>query len=284
MNGLRYLDGPTGALTLLGLLVVGLLGLTNALWAESVPQVERPGAATIESRTATPPESPTAAPTLPSSTTRAEGAPRGASPDWPGLPAVEAAARVRIAEVWGVDPADLVLDFGRVRSEWIPGADLRVELRGTGRVGYWIVAASDRRDALSLRVRAGRRVIRPTAAAELPRGHRVREADIALRPVVVWGVEDSGPLADPVGWEVKRRIAEGEVLASPAVSPTAAVVTGAPIEVELRTGAVSVTLAGIALGTAVRGQSLYVRTVTGERLRGEAIGPGRVVVHLAGRG
>ena len=204
--------------------------------------------------------------------------------DWAGLPAVEAKVRARVAELWAIDAAEVALEFGIVNTAWVPGSDLTVELRGTGRGGWFVVVASDPTGDVSLRVRAGREVLRTVAARPLSRGTLLEEDDLALARVALWGMETPSTMSDVVGWEVKRTVDAGEILEEPTVAPPAAAVSGRPVEIEFRHGAVSITMPGTALGTVPIGGSLYVRTRSGERLRGVAVAPGRVLVQSSTSG
>lgn len=206
------------------------------------------------------------------------------SVDWPGLEVVEPRLRAEIAELWAVAPAELVLEFGTVNTPWIPGPEFDVELRGTGRGGWFIAVASDPAGSVSFRLRAGRSVLRTVAARPLTRGEFLAEEDVSLARVAEWGLESAEVPAEVIGWEVKRAIPQGDVLSPPSVAPPAAVVSGGPVEIELRHGAVSITLSGSGLGTVPVGEEVFVRTSTGERLRGVATAPGRVVVQSSSTG
>ena len=205
------------------------------------------------------------------------------STDWVGMPAVEARVRTSLAELWQVSGDELVLDFGPVRTSWIPGADLAVELRGTGRGGQWIVAAADPQGSVSIRLKAGFSVLRTVAARPLVRGQTVSEDDVTLRRIDIWGIEEIDADQDVIGWVVRRAIDAGDLLSPPAVEPPSAVTSGTPVKIELTIGSVGITMMGTALGTVPVGGTVYVRTQSGERLQGEAIAPGRVRILSEGR-
>lgn len=198
------------------------------------------------------------------------------STDWVGLAAVESQVRTSLSELWQVSPDEMVLEFGPVRTTWVPGPELNVELRGTGRGGQWIVAASDPAGSVSIRLKAGFSVLRTVAVRPLARGHVVTEDDITLSRMAIWGIEDLDADQDVIGWVARRAVGSGDLLEPPTVEPPAAVTSGTPVKIELTMGSVGITMMGTALGTVPIGGTVYVRTSSGERLQGEAIAPGRV--------
>jgi flagella basal body P-ring formation protein FlgA len=152
-----------------------------------------------------------------------------------------------------------------------------VDLQGTGRNGYWIVRLHEGDEQLAVRVRAASTRLVMVATRPLERGATLREEDVAWEPREVWGPPEAPSSAEP-GWTVRRRVRAGEELSPPRVTPPDAVVSGEPVTVEWVGDAVAITLPGKALGTVPVGESVYVRTDTGERLRGLAVAPGRVRV------
>jgi flagella basal body P-ring formation protein FlgA len=200
------------------------------------------------------------------------------SPEWEGLAVVEPVVRSELARRWNVDAGQLVLDWGLVRESWVPGREAHIELNGTGRGGYWIVGVEDGDNSLAIRLRAGTQAAERVAARDLPRGHTLSPADWTLVTQPVWGAPRAASAAVEEGWTVRRPIRAGEVLGSPQVGPPDAVRSGSPVTVEYVRGPVVLTLPGTALGTVPVGGAVNVRTETGERLRGEAVAPGRVRV------
>jgi flagella basal body P-ring formation protein FlgA len=57
------------------------------------------------------------------------------------------------------------------------------------------------------------------------------------------------------------------------------VVSGRPVEIRWARNGVEVTMEGKAAGSGALGEEVFVRTGTGERLRGVVRGPGTVVIH-----
>lgn len=205
-------------------------------------------------------------------------APGPDSLDWPGYEVLEPVVVEALTERWQVPAADLVLEWGHVRGEWVPGPDARVELKGTGRGGFWIVSVEEGSESLAVRLRAGTRALTLVAARDLSRGSVLTEEDQVWELREEWGPPAAAPSAVEPGWTIRRVVRAGEVLEPPAVTPPDAVTSGAPVTVEYVTGRVALTLPGTALGTVPVGGTVYVRTETGERLQGQAVGPGRVRV------
>lgn len=114
----------------------------------------------------------------------------------------------------------------------------------------------------------------PVAARDLPRGHVLVQGDIAPA-----GSPDSAAaaLVQP-GWVTRRVVREGEPLRPPAVVPPPLVTRGDTVTVHWRIGAVQVARAGVALGDAMRGDTLLVRVGSLHRVRAVATGPSTVIV------
>ena len=199
------------------------------------------------------------------------------SVEWGGFAVVEPRVRAEIADRWDIPAEDLRLDWGAVRQDWEPTRDASVVLQGSGRNGYWIVRLHEGDQQLAIRLRAASTRLVMVAARPLERGATLRREDVAWEHQEVWGPPDARAPAEP-GWTVRRRVRAGETLSPPRVTPPDAVESGAPVTVEWVGDAVAITLPGKALGTVPVGEPVYVRTDTGERLRGTAVAPGRVRV------
>lgn len=212
------------------------------------------------------------------SSVRSESGVRSDSTVWAGVALVEPSVRAAIAERWEVEPSDLVLEWGRARSGWTPGPDARVRLRGSGSRGWWVAEVDGADGSTSVRLRAGTPRTVPVAARRMARGTTLTEADLMRVERTVWGPPVPNAPGVRPGWVVRRLLEKGEPLEPPAVTPPDAVVAGSPVHVEWVRGPVALTLPARALGTVAEGEPVYVRTETGERLRGLAVGPGRVRV------
>lgn len=190
--------------------------------------------------------------------------------------------REEVAARWGTRPADVALEFSRPRA----GADLDtvlVALVGSGAGGHWVVRTA-RRDGgtESLRVRAGTVQTTPVAARRIERGERLTWADMEFGPTVRWGPPAPTASTPEEGWEAQRVIRPGEPLGPPAVQPPLAVRSGEAVEIVWRGDGVGVRTPGKAAGSGALGETVFVRTLSGVRLRGVVVAPGRVDVTRGG--
>ena len=77
-------------------------------------------------------------------------------------------------------------------------------------------------------------------------------------------------------------VREGEALRTPAARPPLAVHTGKPVELVWRRNGVGVRAPGKAAGSGAVGAEVFVRTESGQRLRGVIVAPGVVNVTNGG--
>ncbi len=103
----------------------------------------------------------------------------------------------------------------------------------------------------------------PVALRMMPRGTVLQAADVG------------GDAASVLGFETQRVISAGETLRAPAIAPAAIVRTGDAITVRVEMDGITVTRAGIALGTARIGAPVRVR-LGQHSLSGTAVAPGVV--------
>ncbi len=202
-----------------------------------------------------------------------------AASTWTPDPALESRVRAAVAERWGVDAVVVRLEWGQVREPRAVPADAPFRLIGSGAGGSWVVAFEPAGDApLHVRVRAGTEVERAVAARDLERDVVLAEGDIAYRSVVEWGAPRAAEAVRP-GWVTRRRIALGQPLEAPAVAPPPVVRAGEPVRAVWTRGAITLSLEGVALGTAAVGEKVSFRTESGRRLLGVAAGP--ALIHIA---
>lgn len=196
---------------------------------------------------------------------------------------LEAKTKKLIMARWKVDGSSLVVEWGAF-SGGEPDLDGDVELVGSGSGGYWVVRfklKSGRR--ASVRARSGLLTPQAVASRRLYRGEILSSEDMAVSTSVVWGAPRPSGLAPSEGWIVQRVINPGEPLRLPSVRPPMAVVSGSVVELIWNRGAVGLRLPGTAAGSAVLGDTVFVRTESGRRLRGVAVAPGTVNVTWGGR-
>ena len=202
----------------------------------------------------------------------------GAAQELPWPAAVEARVVSAVAVALEVSEEEVVLEWGPYRGGAVDAASA-VELMGRGAGGHWVARAElVAGGTASVRVRGGRRVMRPIAKRRIDRGETLLAADIGLREEIAWG--PSAPEAVEVreGWVAQRMLRPGDALESPAVRQALAVVSGRPVEIRWARGSVDITVPGTAAGSGALGSRVFVRTESGERLSGVVEAPGVVNV------
>lgn len=213
--------------------------------------------------------------------------PRVASPGdsaaW--TPPSRVADRVRgeVGRRWGVEPDAIRLEWGPVRAAWrdITVTDFR--LMGSGSNGNWVVAFLDTDGArrFAVRLTAGVRVQRTVADRPLDRGDTLRAGDLRREDRVVRGRPPERDSVRP-GWVARRALRAGEPLRPPAVTPPAAVESGAAVKALLSHGSVELAVPGRASGSAALGETVRVRLETGRRVLGVAVADGVVRIERPG--
>ncbi|MEQ8329977.1 MAG: flagellar basal body P-ring formation chaperone FlgA [Longimicrobiales bacterium] len=213
----------------------------------------------------------------------ASGAGAHAAAQEPTYPSsVERRARDEVARRWQTSGDSLVLEWSRVRED--VAEDSPVDLVGSGAGGHWVARLRTVDGSpVSIRLRAGERRSVPVAARGLSRGQELTPSDVSVTTEVRWGApEPGGEAVDLEGWVVQRAIASGEALRLPVVRPPLAVVSGRGVEIRWQRGGVGLTASATAAGSAAVGDTVFVRTQSGERLRGVAVAPGIVDVSREG--
>lgn len=197
--------------------------------------------------------------------------------------AVTEEVRAEIGERWRVPPDRVRLEWGLLSSQ-LPGSLREVRVLGTGSGGHWVVVLVEPSgETMNVRVRAGVFQSRTVAARELQRGEVLTGGDLRRETHLGWGPPDPREPTVDEGWEVRRRIREGEVLRAPAVTRPRLVGSGESIEVVWRRGPIAISLRGEALASGSLGDSVMVRTEHGRRLTGTILGRGVVLVGQSGR-
>jgi flagella basal body P-ring formation protein FlgA len=189
-----------------------------------------------------------------------------------------------LAREWGVSRHAVRLEWGRLANA-LPAGTPPFRVTGRGAAG-WLVVVFDPsgRDAVAVRLRAGVEDSVLVAARPLASGALLGPADVRLEPRVRWGPPATSCESRPgPGWEVRRALAAGEVLAHPAVAPPIFVVAGAPVRLVWTEGAVQVSVVGVALNRARQGELVRAQ-VEGRSspLVGTAAATGTVVISSGG--
>jgi len=144
--------------------------------------------------------------------------------------------------------------------------------------GRWIATLWSRGASVRRYVRVGIEGDVPVAARALARGEVVAAEDVRVETRVRWsaGGTPADDVLDPVGMVASRAVAEGEVLSAPAVQQPLLVRGGEQIEALLVQPGVVMRMRAEALGSARRGESVYVRLTSGRRVAARAVAFGVV--------
>lgn len=189
----------------------------------------------------------------------------------------------QIAGAWGIAAEAVRLDATAEdldRLGWSDGEEMR--LFGSGRDGWFaLVIGNATSEAQARRIRAGIADTVSCAARAVPSGTRLEAADIRQEERVLWGppARNAPASRSPIGWLARRALAAGEALVAPAVSPPPLIAAGEPVELEWRSGSVSVRLGGVALQAGTEGEVIRVRVAgRSHPLRGVVVAPGRAIL------
>jgi len=175
------------------------------------------------------------------------------------LPAgVAARIAAALAPAWNADPA-------RVQVTCTPGALDAVgegdalSVHGRGDDGWYVVVAHGAGyGTRAVRVRAGLADSAAFTTRALVPGDTLKAADLRLAAAVLWG----GPravLRPGQGWIARRPLAVGDRLAPPNVTPPDLIAPGQAVHVTFERGDVKLSLDGVAVSRAGRGERVRVR-------------------------
>jgi flagella basal body P-ring formation protein FlgA len=205
----------------------------------------------------------------------------GRAGDAPVTRGLAARVAARIADAWRVPAEQVRLSWGRSSGTGSPADDTTFRVLGRGEDGWFVVVFDPAASAaMAVRVRAG--IERPVmvAARSLPAGSRLSDGDLREEMRVHWGVPGTDSVTAPgSGWEVRRPLTAGDVVAAPAVAAPPLVFAGQPVKMEWQRGGVEVSVMGIALNNARRGETVRARLEERPaRLTGTVVAPGTAVI------
>lgn len=193
--------------------------------------------------------------------------------------ALATAVRTMVAERWAVASDEVELAWGRVPPLGAATAAAPPRLTGGGREGWYVVILDPpglRPVALTVRVGTQRRV--PVAARALAAGSALTADDIGHDRRIVWGAPDSTAVPTVAeGWDVRRAVAAGELLRTPAVQPQRLVVPGDHVVFVWNRGALQMERTGVARGSARLGERIQAVSGTAH-LQGTVVGPKRALL------
>ncbi len=202
----------------------------------------------------------------------------------PAFPAVPGVLVSRVEEAvgvqWGVAPSAVVLEWGALPT--LRAEDLSAPMRigPISREGWFAVTVDPPTLApRAFRARAGVEMPQPVATRALAGGTILAADDIAWEQRTRWGAPDTTRAPVEVGWEIRRGVQAGEVLAGVVVAPPRAVGPGDPLRVFWRQGGVEIELEAVALTGGRVGDRVQARTSTG-RISARLTGIG--VAHIEG--
>jgi flagella basal body P-ring formation protein FlgA len=201
----------------------------------------------------------------------------GRTADAPFPRALVARVAGRIAESWKVPVDQLRLAWGRPSGVPQLADDVPFRILGRGEDGWFVVVFDPAETgATAVRVRAGVERIVMVATRSMPAGSTLIEGDLNEETRVHWGVPaPDSALVPAIGWEIRRAITAGEVVAPPAVAAPPLVLAGHPVKLEWERGGVQVSVVGIALNNARRGETVRARLEERPaRLTGTVTAPG----------
>ncbi|MEK7317395.1 MAG: flagellar basal body P-ring formation chaperone FlgA [Candidatus Eisenbacteria bacterium] len=208
----------------------------------------------------------------------------GATPDGSARVPEALAARVAeaVARLWGT-PVDMVsLAWGRGNGSLPPSAETPFRISGRGSDGWFVIIFTPPGGSpAAIRVRAGSVDTIAVAARPLRPGSRLEPGDWRLEAKQHWGPPtraQSGHLP-AAGWQVRRAIASGEPLVSPAVAAPPLVRGGSAVTVRWERGGVRISMRGTALHDAGDGDPVRVR-LDGRRDPVTGVAAGDALVRL----
>jgi flagella basal body P-ring formation protein FlgA len=191
----------------------------------------------------------------------------------------------QIAARWCVTREAICLEWGQGAEKLTLPPETSFDVVGKGLDG-WFAVLCDRpvEGSVTVRVRAGFQDTVMVAARPLTAGNRIAAGDLRSQTILHWGPPEAGRFEAPVpGWEVRRHVAVGEIVRWPSAIPPAIVVAGQPVRLEWARGGVLISVTGVAINSARKGEVVKVR-ISGRsgRLCGIAMEPGKAVLAAGG--
>lgn len=192
----------------------------------------------------------------------------------------------RIASAWRVPAASLRLEWGNRSSDVALSSGTPFQLLGRGTGGWFVVVFDPATTAASaVRLRAGVELPVAVAARPLVAGQMLAPADLREEVRVHWGapIATAATVQPGPGWQVRRALAAGEVVTAPTATPPPDVLAGESVRFQWREGDVEVSVVGIALHAARRGERLRARLEERPtRLEGTVTAPGHAALLQGG--
>jgi flagella basal body P-ring formation protein FlgA len=194
---------------------------------------------------------------------------------------IELPLQAQVAQEWGIAPERLCVEWGQLAVAGTGMESATPRIVGRGADGWFTaVLEAPGLDPAAFRFRGGVLDTVWVAARALPRGARLGDGDLRAEVRAQWGPPAREARGVPaVGWEVRRPLAAGEVLAWPSVVVPAVIAARDAVRLEWSRGGVRVELEGVALGPAGVGDVVRVRVEGRPRpVAATVVGPGRAII------
>jgi flagella basal body P-ring formation protein FlgA len=165
-----------------------------------------------------------------------------------------------IAELWRVDAEAIHLEWGALLLDKQLSHDVPFRVVGRGTDGWFAVVFDSKDQAtIAARVHAGFTDTVVTATRPLRSGTQLQTGDYERTVRVRWGAPRARSTLPGPGWEVRRNVAPGTELSTPAVTEPFAITVGDPVRLVWRRGAVEISLSGVAMNAARVGGQVRAR-------------------------
>lgn len=183
-----------------------------------------------------------------------------------------------VARQWGVAPAAIRLEWGRVAANAHLADAAPFRLLGRGDDGWYAVLVGPDSAPAAVRLRAGHLDSVVVAARAVAARSTLAADDLRVDARVRWGAPSRDDrFAPQAGWTTTRAYAAGEAFSSSGVGAPPLVRGGEAVHVTWARGGVAIDMQGTALAAGVLGQTIPVR-LTGRAGQRSAVvaGPGLV--------
>jgi flagella basal body P-ring formation protein FlgA len=191
--------------------------------------------------------------------------------------------QARVAQEWGIAPERLCFEWGQLAVAGTAMESATPRIVGRGADGWFTaVLEAPGLDPVAFRFHGGVLDTVWVAARALPRGARLGAGDLRPEVRAQWGPPAREARVPPaVGWETRRPLTAGEILAWPAVVAPAVIAARDAVRLEWSRGGVRVELQGVALGPAGVGDEVRVRVEGRARpITATVVGPGRAIIAM----
>ena len=186
------------------------------------------------------------------------------------------AARVRseVATRWSVEPAAVQVAWETPPVDSLLGEGTPFHLSGRGNDGWLVVVVEPPHAAPhAFRIRAGVICRVPVATRALHQGQRLVASDYVEHDEVVWSALAVNVITTLTGWELRRDVAAGAILAGNTVAAPKVIAAGETIRFVWADRGIRIEREAVALSPARLGEK--VQGMAGSiRLSGVATGPG----------